>query len=531
MSALILSDLTVRRPDGSPLFAPVTVSLPPGLTGLVGRNGCGKTTLLDAIAGRIPHEGTARAPGALRRLEQAPDPGLRIVDLFGQGRAWDALGRAEAGAFDDADEIDWTLAERIVAALSRMDLAAPPDARVGELSGGEARRAALAAVTFDAPAAILLDEPTNDLDADGQAAVARMLEGFGGVALVASHDRALLERADRIAELSPEGVTLTGGGWSDWIAARAAAAERAEAELDRARDARAAAGAAAEARAQAAAGRGRQGRRLRASGSHGKMLMDMQKQRAENTASGASRLDARAIEAADARLARAEGAIRPAVALRFDAAAAPLPEGRTVLQLSAAEAERGGRRYGPVDLTVTGPERLRIAGPNGAGKSTLLAMISGALPLTRGTCRVTPGRASLDQALAAPDPAVPLVAAYLARHPAATEQGARAALARAGFRGPAGDRAAATLSGGERLRLGLALVLGAPEPPELLILDEPTNHLDLEALELLETGLAGFGGALILVTHDEAFAAALRPTRTLVATPVDDCHVAFTEAG
>jgi ATPase subunit of ABC transporter with duplicated ATPase domains len=114
------------------------------------------------------------------------------------------------------------------------------------------------------------------------------------------------------------------------------------------------------------------------------------------------------------------------------------------------------------------------------------------------------------------DPALDLVANMRARHPAMTAQQAHDVLARFAFRNREALRPVATLSGGERLRAGLALVTGGPVPPQLLILDEPTNHLDIAAVEMLETALAGWDGALLLVSHDRRFCEAVGFGREIV---------------
>ena len=113
------------------------------------------------------------------------------------------------------------------------------------------------------------------------------------------------------------------------------------------------------------------------------------------------------------------------------------------------------------------------------------------------------------------DPALSIADNFLRLNPGTTNNQCRAALARFRFRADAADRIVDTLSGGQMLRAGLACVLGAPQPPQLLILDEPGNHLDIESLAAVETGLAAYDGALLVVSHDSAFLDAIRITRTV----------------
>ena len=229
MPVLTFTETALARPDATPLIAAFSLSLEAGVTGLVGGNGTGKSSLLAAIAGAHPHAGHIHASTPPRRLAQlAPRQGARVADLF-DAAGFDRLQAALAGAPVDYDLVDWTLEERMAAALAQAGVPVAPARGLSELSGGQQRRAALAAAFFDAPEIVLLDEPTNDLDAEGRALVAELLTAHRGIALVASHDRALLERVDRIIELAPGGVHLFGGGWSAFAAARAEAEARAAA--------------------------------------------------------------------------------------------------------------------------------------------------------------------------------------------------------------------------------------------------------------------------------------------------------------
>jgi ATPase subunit of ABC transporter with duplicated ATPase domains len=172
---------------------------------------------------------------------------------------------------------------------------------------------------------------------------------------------------------------------------------------------------------------------------------------------------------------------------------------------AAWDAPDGRRIVGPVDLTLTGPKRMAITGPNGAGKTTLLKLASGRLAPTAGTVERPAPAALLDQDTGLLHAGETLVEAFLRLNPGATPNTARAALARFLFRNVAGDKRVETLSGGERLRAGLACVMGGERPAPLLLLDEPTNHLDLDSLSAVEAALQTWDGALLVVSHDRAF--------------------------
>ncbi len=508
-TSITLSDISWSAPDGHSLFNGLSLTLGPERTGLVGRNGVGKSTLLRLISGKAsPAAGSVSVSGRIGMLRQEVQvaPEDTVADLFGVTGALAVLSRAETGdaTVDELASADWTLEDRLAAALVRVGLDASPDARLAALSGGQRTRAGLAALVFDAPDVLLLDEPTNNLDRDGRAAVLDLLAGWRGGAVVVSHDRELLETMDAIVELTSLGATRYGGGWSLYRAQKARELAAAAHDLDTAERQREEVRRAAQARAERKARTDSAGRRLRASGSQSKMLMDKAKERSEATGGASARL-------AEARMADAESAVDTArerievlETVKMDLPPSGLPAGREVLTVQGLSAGYRAPVLRDLSFSVVGPDRVAVTGPNGAGKSTLLKVLTGALPPLSGTARVHVPFAMLDQSLGALDPKRSVLDNYRARNPGCDVNAARAVLARFLFRGDAALVKAGRLSGGQMLRAGLACALGG-EPPELLILDEPTNHLDIEAVEALEACLRGYDGALLVVSHDRAF--------------------------
>ncbi len=194
-----------------------------------------------------------------------------------------------------------------------------------------------------------------------------------------------------------------------------------------------------------------------------------------------------------------------------------LPSSKTVLTIDRLSAGYAPDRPVIRDLScaITGPERIAVTGPNGAGKTTLLAVLTGDLQPFEGIVQVMTKFAMLDQRVSLLDPALSIHDNFKRINPDANENACRAALARFMFRADAALQIAATLSGGQMLRAGLACVLGSSTPPPLLILDEPTNHLDIDAIEAVEAGLRAYDGALLVVSHDNAFLDAIGITRRL----------------
>jgi ATPase subunit of ABC transporter with duplicated ATPase domains len=518
---LTLDSLTLTAPDGRSLVDGLTLAIGRERTGLVGRNGCGKSTLLRAMAGEIePADGSVQRAGSIGTLAQLADDSLTVAQALGVADDLARLRRVESGngSLDDATDADWTLESRLGTALAETGLPAlPPDRLLASLSGGERTRVALARLLIEAPDVLLLDEPTNNLDADGRAAVAILLARWRGGAVVASHDRTLLEHVDRIVELSAVGVTIFGGAWSEFAEAREAARIRAEVELDRAAGALRSAERAVQSAKEKKARRDKAGRALRAKGGEPKTMLDAAKQRAENSGARESQLAGRMIGERAGALDDARARVEVLTPLTIELPKTALPAGRELIAFKDVTMAHGPRRlFGPLSFEIRGPERVAIRGANGSGKTTLLRLIMGQLrPATGAIRRLTDRVAVLDQHVGLLEPAATILDNLRRLNPELSDNEARAALARFAFRNTAALRIAGTLSGGERLRAGLACVFAQRQPPLLLLLDEPTNHLDLASIEELEGALSGFDGALIVVSHDQRFLQAIGVEREI----------------
>jgi len=519
---IALSNLSWSTPDGAPLFTNLDLTFGAERTGLVGRNGTGKSTLLRLIAGDVsPTAGQVSRVGAvaMMRQDQIERESDTIAGLFGASAALDLLDRADKGLadLDELAEADWTLPARMEAALVRCGLSAGPDTELATLSGGQRSRAALAALILAEPDFLLLDEPTNNLDRAGRDAVLALLRGWTGGAIVASHDRELLEGMDAIVELTSLGAARYGGNFSAYRKRKDAELNAAAHDLARAEQASKEAARRAQQAAERKARTDSRGKRARACGSQPKTVLDGMKARAEATGGAAARLREARAEAADAALAAAREKVEVLQPLHMDVAPTGLAQGKTVLRLDGVSAGYDPARpiIQSLSMTIVGPERVVIAGPNGSGKTTLVRLITGQIAPQQGTAELMVPFALLDQQAALPEPARPLLDNFLLRNPDATAHIAHAALARFGFRARDALRKAGELSGGESLRAALACALGGTPPPRLLILDEPTNHLDLDGIAALEAALAAYDGAVLAISHDEAFVRALGPGRTV----------------
>src|SRR4051812_4337064 len=448
-TTVVLDDVSLGVADGERI-------------GVVGRNGSGKSTLLRVLAGdeavdagRVTHNGGLTV-GRLAQRDQLSDERTVLQSVVG--------GQAEH---------EWAGDARVRSVLDGLVRDLARDATVGQLSGGERRRVALAALLVAEPALLLLDEPTNHLDIEAIAWLAGWLRQRRGASVVVTHDRWFLDEVcERTWEVTAGSVAQYDGGYAAYVLARA--------ERDR----------------QAAAGEQRRRNLLR------KELAWLRRGPPARTSKPQFRIDA-----ANA-LIEGEPAPRDSVELQRFAAARL---GKDVVDVEHATARLGDRdilrdvtwRLGPGD-------RVGVVGPNGAGKSTLLRLVTGDLAPVAGRVRVgrTVVPAVLTQDVAEVDPGLRVLQAVeevAARVELGKGREATAGqlLERLGFAPerqwtPVGD-----LSGGERRRLQLLRLL--MRGPNLLLLDEPTNDLDVDTLAEVEDVLDGWAGTLVVVSHDRWF--------------------------
>ncbi|SFR98556.1 ABC-F family ATP-binding cassette domain-containing protein [Yoonia litorea] len=512
MTSVSIANLSWQTPSNHIVFDDLNLTFGPGRNGLVGRNGTGKSTLLRFISGELsPGSGSITAPSSIGYLRQSADEvsAATLADVFGVTDQLRILSRAERGeaTADDLAVADWTLEARLEAALTSLGLHLPPDTQMGSLSGGQRTRAALAALLFADHDVLLLDEPTNHLDRNGREHVMKVLRDWSGCVIVASHDRTLLEEMDTIIELTSLGAKTYGCPFSAYRAAKQAELENAADNLAQAQRNKAA----TESRAQSAAERkartDRQGIQLRASGSQSKLILNAAKERSEGSGGSAARLRDRQAKEAEADLNAAHEAIEVLEPLTIDISPSGLVSTRQVLKVD--HITFGYCENSPIitdfSLSIQGPERLAIEGANGTGKSTLLSCIEGKLQPQFGSVAVQVPFTLIDQEMSFLDPEETVREALARLDSKATENDRRATLARFLFRGDDADQKVGLLSGGQRMRAGLACSLGHSEPRQLLLLDEPSDHLDIAAVETLEAALRAYDGAIVVVSHDQAF--------------------------
>lgn len=504
--SIVLNDVHFRWPDGSPALSGISGSFGTGKTGLVGTNGSGKSTLLRLVAGKLtPTAGSITTGGDVGYLPQTLTlhRGSTLMELLGIQDKIAALRAIEAGdvAVEHFDVLgdDWDIETRAAEALQDIGLAgADLDRSVGELSGGEAMLAAISGLRIRRTPITLLDEPTNNLDRDARAALARMLADWPGNLLVVSHDLALLELMDATAELYEGGLTVFGGPYSEWRAyleeqqAAAVQATRAAEQLVKKEKRQK-----QEAETKLAS-RARTGQKSYDNKKGSKILMNQRASDAQVSAGKMrSGLDLK-VQSAKAALDAATSRVREDEHISLNLPDPDVPRSRRIAELQGTN-----RSY-----IVQGPERVAIIGPNGAGKTTLLERLVGNAHCVDGQAGgtlLTDRAGYLRQRLDGLSEEATTLENVQDAAPNVPAGDIRNQLARFLLRGDSVNRPVHTLSGGERFRVSLARLLFADPPAQVLILDEPTNNLDMRSVDQLVDSLQAYGGAVIVVSHDDAF--------------------------
>ncbi|MGW0227511.1 ABC-F family ATP-binding cassette domain-containing protein [Actinopolymorpha singaporensis] len=535
---LTASGLT-KTYDGEPLFADVSLVANAGeRIGLVGQNGAGKSTLLRILAGREqadrgsvrygPHDRVgyldAQVADTTTTIGAFLDAGLgEIAELAARMRALEAA--MSAGADDSADVADvadgageavlaeyaaaqdrfallggWQAQARADEVRHRLGVAdLDLDRRLGDVSGGEQARVLLARLLLEEPGILLLDEPTNHLDATGLAWLTEYLTGYRGVVVVVTHDRAFLDRlVHRIVELDvlTDRAEFYVGGYTAYREEKRRRRARLLADLEAQEKFRRRLEQDIERTANQA---------LRTElGTHNDKARRYAKKVARKAKARRRRLTR---EMTSARwLERPEE--RPPLVLDLSGQA---PPDEVMVAVDNLVADRGnGPLWQAFSAAVRGGERVLVSGENGTGKSTLLSLLGGALTPAGGTVRLSRAPGVLPQVHDNLPLTLPALD-HLRRQVPIYEEDAERLLDSYLFDPDQIRRPLGTLSAGEIRRLLLACLVNGGS--DLLLLDEPTNYLDFESLDVLDEALAGYGGTVVAVSHDERFAESFRPTQ------------------
>lgn len=509
---LACSKLSYTLPDGRKLFENLDFDIGFGeKAALCGENGCGKSTLFKIISGElspssgtlIRHSQTAFIPQNIHGISG------RIDEVAGIRAKLEALERISSGNAQEQDwdilDNDWDIEERWSKLLTEWGLAylAPQDC-FSKLSGGEKEKILIIKALLQKSDIILLDEPTNNLDLASKQKLWQILEEIPqGVCLI-THDRSILNRVSTIWELNPQGLRRYGGNYAFYRQEKEKQKELAENKIkELSKETGRLAATLQNLESQSARDK-RYGEKQIANRRYSRLDGNAKKAQADSLSAKLKKSGTEKIDKNKEEIRRLE------TELKEECLKIPLP-GKPFLRNKLLEIKEISFSYGNrklfnnFSLLMKGDERIAIAGANGSGKTTLIKLITGELPPDKGEVSLNGRAVYLNQELDILDNRLSLLDNMLILNPSTTVHEAHKTLANFKFRNRSAYKKAGELSGGERLRACLSAIFCTPEQPEMIILDEPTNNLDLPSQDILENALSQYQGALIAVSHDEAF--------------------------
>jgi len=519
---LVTTSLAIQF-DAKPLFENVSVKFSDGNRyGLIGANGCGKSTLMKILGGELePSAGNVALQTGMRlgKLEQNQFAyeDERVLDVVMQGHAemWAAMQERDRIYADaNATEADYMRAAELEGRFAEYG-GYTAEARAGsilidagideskhnapmrEVPPGLKLRVQLAQALFSQPDVLLLDEPANNLDIHSIGWLERALNDYDATMIIISHDRHFLNQVcTHIADLDYQQLKIYPGNYDDFMLASVQARQRVEA-------------ANAKARAQ---------------------ISDLQEfvRRFSANASKARQATSRKRQIEKIRIEEVRPSSRQNPYIRFE-------QGRKLYR-SAVTVEKLGFRYPGADrdvfanlnFTIEAEQRVAIIGPNGIGKTTLMRLLAGELHPTRGRIswveNAEPGYMPQDPQAEFETKTDLFSWMSLWTGKADDDQIVRATLGRLLFSGDEVKKPVQVLSGGEKGRMIYGKLMLTR--PNVLLMDEPTNHMDMETIESLQIGLEKYPGTLIFVSHDREFVSGLA-TRMIELRP-DGSFVDFT---
>ncbi|WP_199562638.1 ABC-F family ATP-binding cassette domain-containing protein [Pedobacter chinensis] len=517
MMSITIRSLSYIHPDNEELFHELNLSIADGeKASLVGINGAGKSTLLQIIAGQIqPTSGEifyAEKPWYVpQHLGEYDD--LSIAGALEVEQKINALhaileGDADPKHFTDLED-DWEIEEKVNKALEKWGLGNfGPKQPLGTLSGGQKTKVFLAGIDIHHPDVILLDEPSNHLDAKTRKKLYTSILQSKATILVISHDKTLLNLMNKTLELSKKGIEVFGGNFEFYRQQKAEKVNALHAQLNE------------------------QSKTLKQTEKKAQdMAYQRQKQESRGKTAGQSnslpriiagglkskseRSTAKVLDAHNEKISNLADTIRETRAqiqqyqvLKINIGSSDLHPGKVLIDAENINFGYDGKfLWKGLTFQIRSGDRVQIEGENGAGKTTLLKIITRQLELATGNY-MSPefSYLYLDQDYTMINPKLTIYEQVQEYNSSGLEEHEiKALLIYSQFDREAFDRKCEGLSGGEKMKLSLCCMSVSNHAPDILILDEPTNNLDVQSLEVLTSAVKSFEGTLLVISHDEYF--------------------------
>jgi len=515
---LSLQQITYRHPNKELLFSNLNLTVNPhDKIALIGNNGVGKSTLLKLIAGKImPNAGHLHVDTSPYYVPQifGQYNHYSVAEALGVNSKLTALleilnGNANDDYFEALDN-DWTIEQRCLEALDYwqlqdIDLQQP----MSSLSGGQKTKVFLAGISIYNPQLILLDEPSNHLDAASRQLLYQFIRRTKSTLLVISHDRQLLNLLDTICELSTQGISVYGGNYDFYTEQKQLAKNALEQDINSKEKALRKAKEKERETLERQQKQDAKGKKKQEKAGVARIMMNTLRNNAEKSTAKTKEVHAEKIGGMAQELSALRSQLPDADKMKFGFNNSSLHKGKLLFKATGLNHCYHQQALWKEDLylQIASGERIAIRGLNGSGKTTLIHLLLGNLHTSIGELQITKVNAAyIDQDYSLINP---LLNVYeQAQHfntGALQEHEVKTRLNRFLFDKEDWDKPCSGLSGGERMRLMLCCLTLGSHAPDLIVLDEPTNNLDIQNIEILTAAINEYEGTLLVVSHDEYF--------------------------
>lgn len=515
---LTLQGITYAHPNRDVLFDNLSIVVnKQDRIALTGNNGSGKSTLLKIIAGElIPLTGQVKTTAALYYVPQ----------IFGQFNEYTIAGALRiAGKLQALKDIlagciteenitllddDWTVEERARTALARWGLVdADMDQKMHMLSGGQKTKVFLAGIDMHQPEIVLLDEPSNHLDAHSRSILYNYIRTTNNTLLVVSHDRTLLNLLDTVFELDKKTIIVYGGNYDFYKEQKLIESEALNRDLKSTekalRKAREVEREALERQQKLDA----RGKRKQEKAGVPTIAMNTLRNNAEKSTAKTRDMHEEKVDGIARELEQLRKELPAINEMKFGLGSSGLHRGKTLIAVKNINFEYHDQPLWqqPLNFQIVSGMRIAIKGANGSGKTTLIRMILGELQPQWGTLdRAETKTICIDQDYSLIDNNLTVYEqAQCYNSGVLQEHEIKIRLTRFLFTKNYWDKPCSVLSGGEKMRLMLCTLTIGGQAPDIIILDEPTNNLDIQNIEILTAAVSEYQGTLIVVSHDEYF--------------------------
>ncbi|HEU4551577.1 MAG TPA: ABC-F family ATP-binding cassette domain-containing protein [Chitinophaga sp.] len=525
---LLLQGVTYTHPNREVLFAGINITInKQEKIALIGNNGAGKSTLLKLLAGELQPSGgqvkVSRPPyyvpqlfGQLNHLTVAQALGIADKLLALKAILGGQVTDENMAVLDD----DWTIEERCTAAFAHwqlQDVALPQ--QMGTLSGGQKTKVLLAGIMIHQPAIVLLDEPSNHLDAQGRRLLYDYISTTGSTLVVVSHDRTLLNLLHTVYELGAHGITAYGGNYDFYLEQKSIESDALNQDLKNKEKALRKAKETERESLERQQKLDARGKKKQEKAGLPTISMNTFRNNAEKSTARMKGVHAEKINAISQKLDQLRRELPGADKMKLDLDNSALHKGKRLVTAVDINFAYDGRLLWKQGLhfEINSGDRIAVKGLNGSGKTTLIKMIMGGLqPAAGRISRATAKVIYIDQDYSLISNACSVYEQAQAFNTGALqEHEVKTRLNRFLFTREHWDKPCTALSGGEKMRLMLCCLSISSQAPDMIILDEPTNNLDIQNIEILTAAINGYKGTLIVISHDAWFLEQVNAARAI----------------